>query len=185
MLDPLFQLPRESIHRVMALLYQDVVAALGDSKGVHLETAIAGAGAMGGLYLLRSASLPIDQLPEGQVVLSDVVNESGPELVAFAVRAASMMGLDCKAGWGIPIPPQHTPRKTVAELTKLLEPPFHSSLHSQDMDDSLHSRLAIITGVDLIQQGERILSPEVGMAILVQAMVAGAKTVPAPFTIDG
>jgi hypothetical protein len=56
--DPLFELPREKILKVMGRLIREVTGTLSESQGVHLVTAISGAAAMAGLYLLREARLP-------------------------------------------------------------------------------------------------------------------------------
>jgi len=179
--DLLFELPREKIQHTIGLLFNSVVSSLSDSKGVHLETAIAGTGAMGGLYLLRAANLPIDALPVGQPVFSDAVNESGPDLIGFASGVASMMGFANKTGWDAPIPPEHEPLRSVPELTKLLEPAFYSIFQAESVAQPLYGRFAILTGMDMLKQGEQSLSSDVGKAILLRAMVAGSKTVPTPF----
>jgi hypothetical protein len=184
MTDPLFNLPRQQIQRIMELLFNCVVSSLNDNRGVHLETAIAGTGAMGGLYLLRAARLPIDTLPVGQPVFSDAVNDSGPDLIGFASGVASMMGFSNNT-WDTPIPQDHEPLRTVPELTKILEPAFYAIFHKEKIEESLFARFSIITGMDMLKQGEKILQPEVGKAILLRSIIAGSKTVPTPFKQNG
>ncbi len=181
MSDPLLSLPQEKVFHVSGRLFNSVIETLKDSKGLHLETALAGLGAMGGLYLLRATRLPIDSLMVGEVVLCDEVNELGPELVGFATGVASMMGFDGTTGWGSPVPPQHEPHKSVSELTRALEPVFYEVFVQENIDPILYSRFVVLTALQMLKQGEAILPEEVGKSILLNSIVAGSKTVPTPF----
>jgi hypothetical protein len=180
MSDPLFRLPKEKIQHVMVRIFNEAVAILSDSRGTHLETAVSGLGATAGLYLLRAANLPINSLTPGEVVLSDAVNESGPELIGFASGAASLFGLPHDVGWDTPIPSDHEPLKQVIELTQSFEPRLNLIFSSEDVPDDLKARFCVMTAMDMIKQGEQILSSGVGKAILLRSIVAGSKTVPHP-----
>ncbi len=153
---------------------------LGDARGVHLETTISGIAAVAGCLLLRSTGVRLDGLLPGQAVFVEAVDELGREHFEFLSTVCMAMGVEPRQGWTDPVPPNNQPLKTVPELTRLLEPDYGSLCEQLGVPASLRARLASFTAVALVKESREILPPEVGKAIILTAVVAGAKTVPHP-----
>lgn len=157
-----------------------LMTRLGDARGVHLETTISGIAAVAGCLMLRSTGVRLDPLTPGQAVFIEEVNELGRKHFEFLSAACVALEVEPRHGWTDPVPPGHEPHKTVLELTRLLESPFTSLCDRLAVPAASRSRLALFTAVSLVKEGQEMLRPEVGKAILLTAVVAGSKAVPHP-----
>jgi hypothetical protein len=73
------------------------IGALRTERGVHAETAVAGAARMAGTFLIRSFGFPLGGIEPGQVVLSGKANEEGPRLVSILGGVLARVGIDLDA----------------------------------------------------------------------------------------
>lgn len=153
---------------------------LADARGVHLETAVGGIAAAAGCLLLRSTNVRLEGLPPGQAVFVEAVEELGRQHFEFLTAACLALGVDPQQGWTDPVPAIHQPRKTIPKLTRLLEPGFAALCDRLGVPAPSRARLASFTAVSLVKECREMLPPTVGKAIILTAVVAGAKTVPYP-----
>lgn len=180
MSDPLFNVDLQYLDTTSAEIQNLLVEKLRDERGVRIEDAISGAAAVAGCSLLRSTGIPLNTLTAGAAVFVEDINELGPQYVGFLSGVCAAMGIDQKSGWNTPIPDDHKPIKSVIQLTYLLEQPFLDLCARLSVSNDLHARLALFTAARLIEVGKDILDPNVGKAIAVTSLVAGAKTIPHP-----
>lgn len=157
-----------------------LMARLGDARGVHLETTVSGIAAVAGCLLLRSTNVQLDKLTHGQAVFVETVDGLGREHFEFLSTACVALGVEPLRGWTDPVPAPNEPRKTILELTGLLEPDFVALCDRLGVPVPSRARLASFTALSLIKECQAMLRPEVGKGILLTAVVAGAKTVPHP-----
>jgi len=173
------ELSSDQVQLITGRLQTEIIARLlVPGSGVHLETAIAGAGSVAGYCLLAATEVSYVGLQTGQVVIAEEVNIQGPRLFAFMSTAALYIGLPHLDRWDAPVPAEHQPLKTGTELTSILRPPLERVFSDAAGDLLLRARLAALVGLDLIKQGMAILDADIGKSILSHAIVAAAKTVP-------
>jgi hypothetical protein len=162
---------------------QRIGAYLQDDRGVHLETAIAAAGSLAGVALLRNTGLPLPASEAGkvQIVLTEEVNEWGSALVQFMSSVCPVLELDGTFST-TEIPPEHQPNKTVSEgvleWVRDLEVPCNQILDELQIGPALRPHAYAFAALKLVKAGEQILTPPVGKALALSAIVAGSKTAP-------
>ena len=173
----------EQLDQAAVAVMGRIVAYLQDERGVHIETAIAIAGSLAGVSLLRDTGLPFPHSEPGEVqsFFAEEVDERGTALVGFMSSACPLLGLDV-AFESAEIPPEHQPRENMIEgvlqWVRDLETPCNQVLGEAKIEDSLRSHVYAFTALRLVKVGEQILSPAVGKALAVSAIVAGSKTAP-------
>ena len=147
----------------------------------HIQTDIAGAGAMAGLVLLRNTVPDLDSMSPGTVVISDV-HDGQKELLGFMGRVAGNMGLDGNSGWADPVPSADQPMIDTLELTRRLEVPFRRACEQTKLPKEYHAHAAALTAMKLVSAGEKmqLLDQKTGKALAFYYLVAGSKTVPQP-----
>jgi hypothetical protein len=164
-------------------ILQRIVAHLQDDRGVHIGTAIAAAGSLAGVAILRSTGLPLPTSEPGKVqaVLAEEVNQRGSALVQFMSSVCPMLGLD-GTFTTTEVPPEHQPNKNmiegVLEWGRDLEAPCNQVLDELQIDHALRPQAYAFTALKLVKAGEQMLPPPVGKAIALSAIVAGSKTAP-------
>lgn len=84
------------LDQAAVVVIQRICAHLQDDRGVHIETAIATAGSLAGVAMLRNTGLPLPESEPGKVVLAEQVNEWGAALIQSSV--CPMLGLDRSSG---------------------------------------------------------------------------------------
>jgi hypothetical protein len=162
---------------------QRICAYLQDDQGVHIETAIAAAGSLAGVAILRSTGLPlpISELGKVQVVLAEEVNEWGSALIQFMSSVCPTLGLDATFTT-TEVPPEHQPNKNmiegVLEWVRDLESPCNQVLDELQIDHALRPHTYAFIALKLVKAGEQMLPPPVGKALALSAIVAGSKTAP-------
>jgi hypothetical protein len=158
-----------------------VIAALNDpERGVHIETALAMAGATAGALVLRAAvGGALDSLEPGSPVLADAVNEVGPALLDFTARAAAQLGL----AWR-PEDPRfrdgHEPLHGPTELVALLEGPAGVLFDRFAVAADERPRYLLLAALRLMQMADGVVDPTVASETIVWSLVVGSKTVPPP-----
>jgi hypothetical protein len=159
--------------------YAAIVERLTGEKGVHAETAIAGAARMAGTFLLRSFNFPVENLQPGDVVLSDAANEEGPLLVNLLggtlqqlnvtldeVRLASAQGQGDK------------PQLGVIETQALLESALSEIKDRHQLTFREAALAGAIAAALMVQKFKDVVDPHVGFYVAAYGFVEGAKTVP-------
>jgi len=177
--NPFLGFTSDQIQSITGRLQAEIIAQLlVPGSGVHLETAIAGAGAIAGYYLLAATKTSFAGLKTGQVILVEEINIKGPQLFAFMSAAALRIGLPHSDHWNATVPVDHQSLKTGTELTSILRPALERIFTDAAVDLPLRARLAVLVGLDFIKQGNAILNADIGKSILSHAIVAASKTVP-------
>lgn len=154
-------------------------AFTGTEKG-HIETDIAGAATLAGLFVLRSAVSGLDGMEPGSVILAEV-HEGQAALLAFMRGISFSVGLEPRKGWDGEVPGEHAPLFPTAELGRKLELPFRACCEQSPLDAALHPYAAAMAAMKLVSAGHhmKLLDQRIGKAIACGALVAGSKTVPA------
>jgi hypothetical protein len=158
-----------------------VLAALSDpERGVHIETALAMAGATAGALVLRAAvGDGLDSLEPGSPVLADAVNEAGPDLLHFTASAAAQLGL----AWQ-PQEPQfregHEPLHGPTELVAMLEGPAVVLFERFAVPADERPRYLLLAALRLMQMADGVVDPTVAAETIIWSLVVGSKTVPPP-----
>jgi hypothetical protein len=158
-------------------LYDAIRTALQDERGVHLETALTAAGYLAGAALLRDAGVDLDKLTPGSYVIVDGVNEEGPKLLELTFDMIHQAGV-ANAPPVDPVPPDHAPRRDYAGLMQTLQPIFFEIVERHRLPEGAHPYVAARAAAQMILAGQNHLDPRISKAVLTQAMVQGAKTVP-------
>jgi hypothetical protein len=152
-------------------------------RGVHAETAIAGAARMAGTFLFRSFNFSLEGAKPGQPVLSDQANEQGLRLIQILGSVLEHVGVELdKDKLGKTPVPENRPLLGFLETQKHLEPKYSTiklrlGLSLQDAADSAAAATALI-----IQQSLPVLDPNVAFGIAVYGFIEGSKTVPEAIT---
>ena len=158
-----------------------VIAALNDpERGVHIETALAMAGATAGALVLRGAvGDGLDSLEPGSAVLADAVNDVGPALLNFMASAAAQLGLTWR-----PEDPRfredHEPLHGPTELVALLEGPAAVLFDRFAVPADERPRYLLLAALRLMQMAADVVDPTVAAETIVWSLVVGSKTVPNP-----
>ncbi len=161
-----------------------LVATLKNEKGVHAESAIAAAAVLTGEYVQQAANLDFAGIEPGSMILSDKVNEllfeSDQQMTIsdYFFNALFSQGIEVgKETWPENIPeenqvmfdPLQVAARLRGEMNKLLS----------DLPDALERAYACAQATALlVAQARRVLDPNIGKALALEAMLKGAKTVP-------
>lgn len=162
---------------------QRVCAYVQDNRGVHIETAIAAAGSLAGVAMLRSTGLPLPASEPGKpaMFLAAEVNERGAALLQFMSSVCPRLGLD-GSFTTTNVPAEHQPKKNmnlgVLDWVRDLEGPCNQLLDEQRIEPVLRPQAYAISALKLVKAGEQVLDPAVGKALALSAMVASSKTAP-------
>lgn len=155
--------------------------SLATEKGVHAETAIAGAARMAGTFLLRSFNLPLHDLEPGSGVIFERVNNHGPLL--FASLQAALFSFQItvdKSKITGHIPDEHRPRLSVIETQSLVEKQFRDVSKVLELNSEQSAHACALAAGHLIYLCNNILDPHVGFELAGLGFVEGSKTVPIP-----
>jgi hypothetical protein len=158
-----------------------IVRLLRTGKGVHAETAIAGAARMAGTLLFRSLGIAAAGTPPGTPVLSDAANEQGPLLVQTFGVGLVAEGIDpSKITPDLHIPEQNRPLLTLGETQAKLEPEIAAIAARHRLDDVLAAHACALAAATLVKRTTGVLEPRTGFAVATYALVEGSKTMPIP-----
>lgn len=170
-----------------------ILAALTDERGVHLETALAAAGALAGAALLRATGVDVSQFPAGAPVFVDAVNETGPAVVGYLLECVTRLAAalpEADPALAAPpagaVPPDHQPLRPRDELLRLLWPSFEEILARHGVPADRAAFAAAAAAARFVVEGRAALAPAVAKTVAVEAMVAASKSVPpVPFGPPG
>lgn len=156
-----------------------ILEKLTNEKGVHAETAIAGAARMAGTFLLRSFKLPMENLEPGAPVFSDAANEKGPLLVNLLGGTLQQMN--------VRVDPERLaafqnrgdePQLGVLETQALLETDLSRVREKYQLTYEEAAYAAAFATALMVRDCSQVVEPHVGFNVAAYSLVEGAKTVP-------
>ena len=157
------------------------VKSMQTDRGVHAETAVAGAARMAGTFLFRSFGFSLKDVEPGQPVLSEQANEIGPRLVEVLCEILPRVGLslDPSRLGGTP-GPENQPQQSFLETQKLLEPKFSEIRIRHGLSEQEAAESGAVATAIIMRQTSQALDPHVAFGIAVYAFIEGTKTAPGP-----
>lgn len=158
--------------------YAVILEKLTNEKGVHAETAIAGAARMAGTFLMRSFNLPLDNVEPGSPVFSDIANEKGPLLVELLGLSLDQLQMRCDPQKLESAPEGYAPMIDLLTTQALLEPAMNQIRESQQLDYEQAARAATITTSLLMRECQQIVDPHTSFKLASYSFVEGCKTAP-------
>lgn len=160
------------------------IDALRTERGVHAETAVAGAARMAGTFLFRSFAFPAEGLQPGQAVLSDQANDEGPELIGILGGVLSHIGVTLENDkLGAAASDEHRPALDFLATQKLLEPRYREIQSQHGLTGKEAAQASAVAAAFLVQQCAQVLDPHAAFGIAVYGFIEGAKTVPDPVVL--
>lgn len=164
-----------------------IVSLLRNERGIHAETAIASAAVMAGEYVLRSSGYDYSGLEPGTTIISDVVNqllfEADGQLTVSDVfiNALFSQGIDVsKESWPESIPDEHQVMMDPLEVVARLRPQSDQLFVMMEIEALERAYACAQAAALLVAQTRRVLDPNVGKTLALEAMLRGAKSVPLP-----
>lgn len=155
-----------------------VIELLADDKGVHAETAVAGAARLAGTFLFRSFGFELPDAKPGQVVLSEQANDHGPRLVGIVATSLESVGI--VAGEPAEISYEGSePRLSLLATQRLLEPAFNEERERSGISFMQAADAAALATAILIHECREVLDPRKAFGLAVYSIIEGSKTVPA------
>jgi hypothetical protein len=145
------------------------------------ETLVLASARMAGTFLFRSYAHVLNPAAPGTVLLSQVANESGPDLVGLLENALGRLGLVIDAAHvDLKTSNAAIPQLDFLESQRLLEPALQSVRTSfgLDLKETAYA-MAIATAI-LIKHSEKNLKPQAAFGLAVYGFIEGTKTTPAP-----
>lgn len=159
-------------------LFNGICAALADQRGVHLETALTAAGLVTGSAILRNCGIDLSKLPPGSPVFVDKVDEIGPMVLNTIFDLVHRGGVDPNTPLANPIPPAHQSLKSFDELLPLAWPAMEQICTANGITEEMRPFLGARACAQFILAGQGQVQPAILKAIVADAVVRGAKTVP-------
>jgi hypothetical protein len=159
-------------------LTEVIYEGLKTEKGVHIETAISAAGAVGGVTLLRSKGLDFSKINPGEPVFVQGLDQEATAILATMSSICQIHGLNPGTGWTRDIPEVHASQKSYSELILQFERVFRLICEKSNIPTAKWPEVAGISAIKIIKQGENVLDPEIGKAIAVKALVHSSKSAP-------
>jgi hypothetical protein len=155
-----------------------LTAALRGGRGVHAETAVAGAARMAGTFLCRALALAPTGAAPGELLPSAQATADTAHLVALARAVLGEIGLpldDARLGGD---GQAQTPHHDLLATQRLLGPAFGDIRLRFDLTLPQAAEAAAVATAFVIHQGARVLDPHVAFGVAVYGFIEGAKSVP-------
>lgn len=162
-----------------------VINALQTERGVHAETAIAGAARMAGTFLFRSFGFQHIGLAAGAVVLSEHANEAGPRLIQILGVALDNLGVKLDPERvGAAETHEAKPLLSFLETQGHLEPRFDVIRADLGLSYAESADAAALATAILIRQCISVLEPYAAFSVAMDGFVEGTKTMPGPSKVE-
>lgn len=162
-----------------------IISLLRNDRGVHAETAIAAAAVMTGECVLRAAGHDLSTFEPGSVIMSDKVNEllfegDGQMTISdFFFNALFSQGIEVgKDSWPEQIPDDHQVMLDPLEVAARLREGFGVLCDAAGLPALERAYACAQATAQLVAQTRRVLDPNIGKALALEAMLRGAKTAP-------
>lgn len=164
-----------------------IVKTIASDQGVHAETAIACAAVLTGETVLTVSNYDLSGLEPGSAVFSDIVNqllfEAEGHLTVSDVffNALYSQGIDVsKESWPENIPEENQVMMDPLQIVARLRPEVAALFETLSIEPLDRAYAAAQATALLVAQTRRVLDPNIGKALALEAMLRGAKTVPLP-----
>lgn len=164
-----------------------IIATLHNDRGVHAETAISAAAVMTGEYVLRSSGYDYSGLEAGSIIISDIVNqllfEADGQLTVSDVfiNALFSQGIDVsKESWPETIPDEHQVVMDPLEVVARVRAQADQLFIEAQTEPLERAYICAQASALLVAQTRRVLDPNIGKTLALEAMLRGAKCVPLP-----
>lgn len=174
------QLRQEQISAASAFA-ETTLKQLDTIPGMTTETVILASARMAGTFLFRSYAHALNAVSPGTVLLSQVANESGPNLVGLLGNALARLGLvidsthvDLKTSNAA------TPQLDFLESQRLLEPALQAIRASFGLGQQEAAYAMAVATAILIKHAEKKLKPQAAFGLAVYGFIEGTKTAPDP-----
>lgn len=166
-----------------------IIETLQSDRGIHAETAISSAAVLTGEYVLRSSGYDYSGLEPGSVIISDIVNqllfEADGQLTVSDVfiNALFGQGIDVsKESWPENIPDEHQVIMDPLEIVARIRPRVEQMMIQHGIEGLERAYVGAQATAMLVAHTRRVLDPNVGKTLALEAMLRGAKCVPLPAT---
>lgn len=174
------RLRQEQISAASALA-ETALKQLDTMPGMTAETLVLASARMAGTFLFRSYAHVLNPVSPGTVLMSQIANESGPNLVGLLGNALGRLGLVIDtAHVDLKTSNAALPQLDFLESQRLLEPALQAVRESfgLDMQEAAYA-MAVATAI-LIKHSEKRLTPQAAFGLAVYGFIEGTKTAPAP-----
>ncbi len=164
-----------------------ILGALKNDHGIHAETAIATAAALTGECVLRASGIELGQYEPGAIITSNTVNqilfEADGQLTVsdFFMHALFSQGIDVREeSWPKSIPDEHQVMMDPLEVIATIRPQIEKLFMQNRIERLERAYLGAQATAYLVSQTRRVIDPNIGKALALEAMLRGAKYVPVP-----
>lgn len=173
---------RDLPERLVAL----IIAALKNDQGnVHAETAIATAAVLTGEYVLRFHVPDMSGLQPGSAILNDEVNqtlferEDRLKISDVFFNALFAQGIDVgKNSWPDSIPDENQVMMNPLEVVARLRPQAEILFDTCQTERLERAYVSATATALLVSETRKVLDPNIGKALALEAILLGAKSVP-------
>lgn len=156
-----------------------IIELLRTDRGVHAETAIAGAARIGGTFLFRSFGYNLKDAQPGSPVFSDAANEHGPLLMRTLETQMRALGIETlELTRDGEVPDEHRPHLSVIETQTLLEAPLRRISNEHRLSSEQAAHACALAAARLVKMCAQVLEPRIGFTLAVYGLVEGSKTMP-------
>lgn len=160
-----------------------VVSVIGKgSREIDTTEAISSAARLAGSFLFRSFALKINNAKPGTVVLSEIANTKGPQLVNITYAVLQSFGIEID-NRKIPSENQKEAASNFVDVIAKMQTPALEIMKAHDLSYEQMAQSAAIATAFIIQQSSNI-SPEEGFGIAIYHYVEGSKTLPPDFATE-
>ena len=164
-----------------------IITALKTDMGVHAETAIATAATLTGEYVLRASGFDFSGMAPGSAVFSETANQilfdaDGQLTVSDVfINALFAGGVDVsKNSWPETVPEAHQVVMDPLQILGRMRPELEALFGALELDYLERAYAAAGATAALVSQTRKVLDPNIGKALALEAMLRGVKTVPKP-----
>ena len=174
------QLRREQISAASAFA-EAALQRLNTVSGMTMETTVLASARMAGTFLFRSYAHALSAISPGTVLMSQVPNENGPNLVGLLSNALGRLGLSIDADHiDLKTSNAATPLLDFLESQRLLEPVLQPIRESFGLSQQEAAYAMAVATAILIKHGEKKLAAQAAFGLAVFGFIEGTKTAPDP-----
>ena len=158
-----------------------IATELGDKRAIHAGTAITSCGLLAGSFLFRSFHYSMENIPPGDVVLSEKANEKGPVLINILAWTLNNFGVD--------IDNSKMDSDTMAESNlqfvetlNLLQNKAAAIMDKNKLDFEQMAYSCAMATAFIIKECQKDLAVETAFTTAVYGFIKGSKTWPPDFS---
>jgi hypothetical protein len=162
-------------------LIVDLISShLGADQGVHPETAIASSARLAGSLLLRSFKFELETHEPGQVLLSEEVNEKGPQLIN--ILSSMLTNFDIALDKSkIGTEKGEDSKLSYLESMDIFQNEMLIILRNSQLDFEKGAQAAAMATAFIVKECSTNIGSEVGFNAATYGFIEGSKTIPPLF----